>query len=53
MVEDPPCIFLYYPETLLALHKRFKGVELAPIGLGHNFEEWWVPENLTKYSFKE
>ncbi len=53
MVEDPPCIFLYYPETLFALHKRFKGVELATIGLGHNFEEWWVPENLTKYSFKE
>lgn len=53
MVEDPPCIFLYYPETLLALHKRFRGVELAPAGIGHNFEEWWVPEDLTKYSFKE
>jgi peptide/nickel transport system substrate-binding protein len=53
MAEDIPCIFLYYPETLLALHKRFKGVELAPIGVGHNFEEWWVPQALQRYAFSD
>lgn len=53
MVEDPPCIFLYFPETLVALHKRFEGVELAPIGLGHNIEQWWVPSKLQKHSFQE
>ena len=47
--EDEPYTFLYVPDSLVALHGRFKGVELAPAGLGHNFTKWFVPENEKKY----
>jgi peptide/nickel transport system substrate-binding protein len=50
MADDVPCIFLYYPETLTALHKRFKGIKPAPAGIGYNFREWWVPKRLQKYA---
>ena len=53
MADDPPCIFLYYPENLAALHKRFKGIVPAPAGIGHNFQEWWVPKRLQKYAFND
>ena len=51
MYEDPPCIFLYCPDSLSALHKRFRGVKDAPIGVGYNFIEWWTPRSEIKYSF--
>lgn len=50
MRADPPCIFLYYPENMVAIHKRFKGVELAPAGIGWNFNKWYVDEKNIKYS---
>jgi len=53
MADDPPCIFLYYPDNLIALHKRFYGVKEAPIGIGYNFIKWWVPKAQQKYSFDD
>ena len=53
MLEDPPCIFLYCPDSLSALHKRFRGVTEAPIGIGYNFIEWWVPKKEMRYNFSE
>ncbi|MBI3252893.1 MAG: peptide-binding protein [Candidatus Omnitrophica bacterium] len=47
--EDEPYTFLYVPESLVALHRRFKGVEPAPAGIGHNFIEWYVLKNERKY----
>jgi len=35
--NDIPYIFLYYPEALPVVHKRFKNVEAAPAGIGWNF----------------
>ncbi|MBR4632589.1 MAG: peptide-binding protein [Elusimicrobia bacterium] len=49
MREDPPCIFLYYPENLVCVHKRFQNVELAPAGIGWNFYEWFVNDRDIKY----
>ena len=49
MREDPPCIFLYYPQNLVAVHKRFNGVELANAGIGWNFNKWWVDSKNRKY----
>ncbi len=49
MREDPPCIFLYYPENLVCVHKRFNNVELAPAGIGWNFYQWFVNEKDIKY----
>ncbi|MDR2349403.1 MAG: peptide-binding protein [Deltaproteobacteria bacterium] len=43
--EDSPYVFLYVPDSLLAISKRFVGPAVAPIGLGYNIEEWYVPLN--------
>ena len=40
---EQPYLFLYAPYSLVAAHKRIKGIEPAPAGLGHNLEEWYVP----------
>jgi len=47
--DDIPYIFLYYPESLPVVHKRFIGPEIAPLGLGWNFYQWYVPQNSQKY----
>jgi peptide/nickel transport system substrate-binding protein len=43
--EDQPYTFLYVPDALPVLHKRFKGVEKAPIGIWYDFIHWHVPKN--------
>ena len=45
LAEDQPYTFLYVPDALPVLHKRFKGVEKAPIGIWHDFIHWQVPKN--------
>ena len=47
--HDQPYCFLYVPYALPAVHKRFKGVEVAPAGLTHNIDKWWVPQNERKH----
>jgi len=47
--DDIPYIFLYYAESLPVIHKRIQGPEVAPLGLGWNFREWYVPRALRKY----
>lgn len=46
---DLPYIFLYCPDELVAIHKRFRGPEVAPLGLAWNFREWWVPKKEQRY----
>lgn len=53
LADDLPYIFLYYPETLLAIHKRFVGPEVAPAGVGWNFPEWYVPKKLQRYHYAD
>lgn len=43
--DDQPYTFLYVPDALPVLHKRFKGVEKAPIGIWYDFIHWQVPKN--------
>ncbi len=47
--EEQPYCFLYYPEALPVVHKRFRGPEVAPLGLGWNFVKWYVPKSQQKY----
>jgi peptide/nickel transport system substrate-binding protein len=47
--QDLPYIFLYYPESLPVVHKRFVGPVEAPAGLGWNFNDWFVPRGRQKY----
>ena len=44
MRDDPPCIFLYFPENLICINKRVEGVEVAPAGIGWNFHKWMIRE---------
>jgi peptide/nickel transport system substrate-binding protein len=47
--DEQPYMFLYVPDSLSILHRRFRGVEPAPIGIGYNFIKWWVPQAEQKY----
>ena len=53
LAEDLPYVFLYYPDSLPTVHKRFRNVEVAPAGLGWNFREWYVPKILQRYRLAE
>ncbi|MDD4908191.1 MAG: peptide-binding protein [Candidatus Omnitrophica bacterium] len=46
---DQPYMFLFVGESLSILHRRFQGVEPAPIGIGYNFIKWYVPSSEQKY----
>lgn len=49
LAEEQPYTFLYYPQALPILHKRFRGVEPSPIGIWYNFPTWWVPKNRAEW----
>ena len=49
LAEEQPYTFLYVPDALPALHKRFRGIVPAPMGIGYNFERWYVPKTIQKY----
>jgi len=44
LAEEQPYLFLYVPDALPIIHARFRGVEPAPLGIGHNFIKWYVPK---------
>jgi peptide/nickel transport system substrate-binding protein len=45
LAEEQPYAFLYVPDSTPIVHKRFKGIEPAPLGIFYNFREWYVPQN--------
>jgi len=49
IAEEQPYTFLYVPDALPVVSSRFRGIEPAPAGIGHNFIKWYVPlqEQLT------
>jgi peptide/nickel transport system substrate-binding protein len=49
IAEEQPYTFLFIPDALVAVQKRFKGIEPAPAGLMHNFIKWYVPEGQQRY----
>lgn len=49
LYREQPYMFLFTAESLSVLHKRFRGVKPAPIGIGYNFIDWWVPKAEQKY----
>jgi peptide/nickel transport system substrate-binding protein len=50
LAQDQPYTFLYVPDELIIISKRIRGIEPAPIGLGHNFIKWYVPQDEQKYT---
>jgi len=49
LADEQPTIFLYVPDALPVLHKRFRGVEKAPIGIWHDFIHWHVPADRSEW----
>jgi peptide/nickel transport system substrate-binding protein len=49
IAEDQPYTFLFVPEALPAIHKRFRGIQPAPAGIDYNFYQWYVPQGEQKY----
>jgi len=50
--EDLPYLFLYVPDSLPIIHRRFRGIKAAPLGIGYNFTKWYVPEKEQKYKIE-
>lgn len=49
--EQPYC-FLFVPYALPIVQKRFQGIKPALAGIMYNFDKWYVPPELRKYSVK-
>ncbi len=49
LAEDQPYLFLYVPDALPVLHKRFEGVEKAPLGIWYDFIHWYVPKDKAEW----
>ena len=52
IADEQPYLFLYVPDALPIISARFRGVEVAPLGIGHNFIRWYVPKAEQKYVMK-
>jgi peptide/nickel transport system substrate-binding protein len=42
--EEQPYTFLYVPDALPVVSARFRGIEPAAAGIGHNLIKWYVPK---------
>ncbi len=49
LAEEQPYVFLYVPDALPVVQKRFHGIDPAPAGISYNFPKWYVPKALQKY----
>ncbi|MEW6161962.1 MAG: peptide-binding protein [Nitrospirota bacterium] len=49
LADGQPYTFLYVPDALPVLHKRFKGVEKAPLGIWYDFIHWYVPKEKNEW----
>jgi len=49
LAEDQPYTFLFVPDSLPVVAKRFRGIKEAPSGITHNFIRWYVPVAEQKY----
>ncbi|HEY6010507.1 MAG TPA: peptide-binding protein [Nitrospirota bacterium] len=42
LATEQPYAFLYVPDATPIVHRRFKGITVAPAGIMYNFREWYV-----------
>jgi peptide/nickel transport system substrate-binding protein len=50
LAHDLPMVFLYFRDALPAVASRIHGVNPAPAGILYNFDEWYVPKTLQRYT---
>ena len=50
LLEESPIVYLSAGYGLEAIHKRVKGIDnpAPPAGLGHNTEDWYIPQPLRR-----
>lgn len=51
--RDQPYCFLYVPSALPIVASRFRNVIATPIGIGHNFIDWYAPASEQMYTRME
>jgi peptide/nickel transport system substrate-binding protein len=49
LVDEQPTIFLFVPDALTVIHKRFRGIEKAPLGITYDFIHWRVVGNRAEW----
>lgn len=49
LADDVPYVFLYVPDSLVAIHNRVHGIKVEPLGISYNFIKWYVPKKKQKY----
>jgi peptide/nickel transport system substrate-binding protein len=49
LYEEVPYVFLFVPDSLSAISKRFIGPEVTALGIGDNLPEWYVPKDRQVY----
>jgi peptide/nickel transport system substrate-binding protein len=47
---DLPIVFLYFRDALPVVSSRVHGIQPAPSGILYNFNEWFVPRPLQRYT---
>ena len=50
IAQDQPYTFLFVPDALPAVSRRFRGIKPAPAGINYNFPKWYVPKGEQKYT---
>lgn len=50
LAEDQPIIFLYFRDALPVISSRVYGIVPAPNGIRYNFNLWYVPTALQRYT---
>ena len=50
IAADLPYVFLYVPDTLVAVHRRILGIKPEKAGISYNFIKWYVPKEFQKYT---
>ncbi len=50
LAEDEPIVFLYFRDALPVVSSRVYGIQPGPSGILHNFNQWYVPRQLQRYT---
>ena len=50
LADEIPVIFLYHRDALPEVTARVRGVKPSPSGIMYNFQEWYVPRELQRYT---
>jgi peptide/nickel transport system substrate-binding protein len=50
LADDQPIVFLYFRDALPVVSSRVRGIAPSPNGIRYNFNEWYVPTHLQRYT---